>query len=150
MTRDIDLIREMMQALEANSDLKGRSMRVAEAEKFFPELKHDRDVLAYHLMLIIDQKFVLGEYEPASGRFALQRLTADGHDFIDMTRQKTVWDHARAAMKEGGGATLGLAWKVAQKVVENAIEKRIGTVAGRLFSIARANHCTQMPIPAPL
>jgi hypothetical protein len=38
MTRDLDLIREMMQALEANSDLKGRSMRVAEAEKFFPEL----------------------------------------------------------------------------------------------------------------
>jgi hypothetical protein len=58
-------------------------------------------------MLIIEQKFALGEYEPNSGRFALQRLTVDGHDFIDMTRQKSVWEHAKAAMKEGGGATLG-------------------------------------------
>ena len=92
-----------------NGELKGRSIRVAEVEKFFPELERDPDVLAYHLMLIIDQKFMVGEYEPTSGRFALKRLTADGHDFIDMTRQKSVWEQAKAAMKEGGGATLSLA-----------------------------------------
>jgi hypothetical protein len=69
---------EMMQALESNSQLTGRSMRVAEAEKFFPDIKRDPDTLAYHLMLILDQGLVVGEYERTSGRFALQRLTAPG------------------------------------------------------------------------
>jgi hypothetical protein len=45
-----------------------------------------------------------------------------------MTRKKSIWDHTKAAMAEGGGATLGLARKVAQKIVENAIEKRVGSL----------------------
>lgn len=72
MTRDIDLVREMMLALEADTQLKGRSMRVAEAEKFFPAIEKDPDVLTYHLMLIIDQQFLVGEYDRTSGRFALR------------------------------------------------------------------------------
>jgi hypothetical protein len=54
MKRDLDLIRQIMQMLEQNPDLNGRSLYSYHASQLIQLLGHDDDELAYHLMMIID------------------------------------------------------------------------------------------------
>lgn len=125
MHRDFDLIREMMLSLESNAELIGRASFEGYATSFFPNLGKDDDTLAYHLMLIIDEGWLDGEYIRVSGKFILVRLTADGHDFIEVTRQKSIWDQAKAAIKAGGGETLRFAWEISKKIAEAEIQRRL-------------------------
>ena len=102
MRRDLDLVRTLMLALEANDRLNGRGILIASARELFPEQQETDDILAYHLMQIIDEGWLDGEYIEVSGDFIVRRLTADGHDFVDATRQPTIWDQAKSAIRAGG------------------------------------------------
>jgi hypothetical protein len=128
MQRDLDLIREMMLALEANSELNGRGDQNGAAEEFFPEVSRSPDELTYHLILIIEEGWVQGSYIEIAGDFILWRLTADGHDFIDATRNRDVWNQARQAAKAGGTETLRFVWDICKRIAQKAIEKRLGFV----------------------
>lgn len=77
-------------------------------------------------MLIIDEGWLDGTYNDAGGDFIIRRLTADGHDFIDATRKKAIWDQAKDAIRAGGAETLRFAWDVSKTIAQREIERRIG------------------------
>jgi hypothetical protein len=106
MKRNVDLIRRMMQALEQNSNLNGRSSYSCYASQLFKFPEHSDDELAYNLMLILDEGWLEGEYVTASGNFIVKRLTADGHDFIDSTKDPDRWEKAKSMAKTASGESL--------------------------------------------
>jgi hypothetical protein len=123
--RDLDLIRELMLELEANEKLNGRYRLNCFASELFNRPPEEDDRIAYHLMQILDEGWLVGQYVPTAGSFDLSRLTADGHDFIDATRSPDIWKRARSAIEGGGAETLRFAWDVAKTLAKREIEKRI-------------------------
>jgi Hypothetical protein (DUF2513) len=108
MKRNLDLIRKMMQALEQDEQLDGRSVYICYASQLFAFPEHNEKELAYNLMMIIDEAWLDAEYITASGSFLFKRLTVEGHDFIDSTRDLTVWERAKSTARAAGGETLSL------------------------------------------
>jgi hypothetical protein len=127
MKRDLDLIREIMLALENASDLNGRALLKGTASEFAQLDGREDDELAYHLMQIIDERWVVGEYLHESGDFALWRLTADGHDFIDSTRKPDVWTKAKSTAKSGGTESLRVLWDIAKAILKAEALRRLGS-----------------------
>lgn len=125
MKRDLDLIREMMQQLEENPELNGRDIISTSASELFTIEGKSDDELAYHLLLILDEGWLEGRYFDINGSFDVVRLTAEGHDFIDATRNPDIWKRARSAMETGGTATLRFAWDLAKSIAKKEIEKRL-------------------------
>jgi hypothetical protein len=126
MKRNLDLIRRMMQVLEQDTDLNGRSVYSCYASELFKFSEHDDDELAYHLMLIIDEGWLTGEYVKAAGSFLVRRLTADGHDFIDSTKDPDLWERAKSIAKAAGGATLRVVLDAAKGLIKAELSRRIG------------------------
>jgi hypothetical protein len=77
MTRNLDLIRQIMLALEQDSRFDGRSHRHLSASEVAPIPGFTDDMLAYNLMMIIDEKWLDADYGMNSGKFRVTRLTAD-------------------------------------------------------------------------
>ena len=126
MKRDLNLVREMMLALERDDRLNGRSTLCLYASKLFEIPDRSDNELAYQLMLIIDEGWLVGSYNRTAGNFDVSRLTADGHDFIDATRNPDVWSKVQATMRAGGTETLRLAWDVAKSIVRSEINRHLG------------------------
>jgi hypothetical protein len=126
MKRNLDLIRQIMLALEENQDLNGRSRLNGRAGQLVPLPGHDEDVLAYNLMMILDEGWLDGEYGMTSGTFTVTRLTADGHDFIDSTRSPDVWDKAKSIATTAGGETLRFVWEAAKGIIRAEIARKLG------------------------
>ncbi len=115
-----------MLALERSPNLNGRANIMGHASELLPSIERNDDELAYHLMLILEEKWLVGVYVRISGQFLLERLTKDGHDFIDATRDRGIWDKAKSRASDAGGATLGFVWEIAKTLIRNEITKHIG------------------------
>jgi hypothetical protein len=126
MKRNLDLIRQMMLSLEQDSRFNGRSHRHLSASEAAPIPGFNDDVLAYNLMMIIDEKWLDADYGMNSGKFRVTRLTADGHDFIDSTRSPDVWDKAKSIAATAGGETLRFVWEAAKGLIRAEITRKLG------------------------
>ncbi|QHO77907.1 hypothetical protein ACH79_40290 [Bradyrhizobium sp. CCBAU 051011] len=126
MKRNLDLIRRMMQALEQNSDLNGRSSHSCYASELFELPDHSDDELAYNLMQILDEGWLEGEYVEVSGNFIVKRLTADGHDFIDSTKDPDRWEKAKSMAKTASGESLRFVLEAAKGLARAELAKWMG------------------------
>jgi len=85
MKRDMDLIRKILQRIEADQDLNLDDYSTEE--------------ICYHVALLKDAGFLeaflsTGESGDITG-VSVTRLTWQGHDFLDATRDDTLWCKAR-------------------------------------------------------
>lgn len=115
-----------MQSIEQNTKLNGRSRLIMRASELCPSINQSDDVLAYHLMLIIEEQWLKGRYLDVAGTFMIERLTKEGHDFIDATRDTSIWEKAKSRANDAGGATLQFVWEIAKTLVRTEITKHIG------------------------
>ena len=85
MKRDMDLIRTILQRIESDQDLTIEG--------------YGSEEILYHIALLKDAGFIdaslaTGESGQIVGA-AVQRLTWDGHGFLDAARDDTLWRKAR-------------------------------------------------------
>lgn len=91
MRRDFDLIRLLLQEIEGVEDVSDLS-------------KYTKDQQLYHSCLLIEAGLVHGTIvvdqngNPAHTR--ISRLTWDGHEFLDMTRDPSIWNKVKGAVEE--------------------------------------------------
>jgi hypothetical protein len=64
---------------------------------------YPQDAVWYHAQLAHDKGFIHARFLPGTFEFAVQRLTADGHEFLDMARDDTRWNHAKERVKKTTG-----------------------------------------------
>lgn len=99
MKRDMDLIRELLIAIEARP--------LGEAGTKVKLEGHDEDTVAYHLALLHEASLIEGNlsypFGSAVPRVIVYRLTWHGHEFLDAARNQTVWARTKAIVREKGG-----------------------------------------------
>jgi hypothetical protein len=133
MKRDMELIREIMLALEA------WPMEMGDAISMTPELMQTKiqgrelTEINHHMDLIRAACFVDNGGPPSSGPmfgFLFMGLTMAGHDFLDPVRSPEVWRRTKAGAEKVGGMGLSLFVELAKAYGKQLITERLGISLG--------------------
>lgn len=100
MTRDMDLVRKILVAVEARN------------ERFrFSELTidgYEPSEVSGHLEILAEAGYVEIENQTSMDtsyrKFSPKRLTWDGHEFLDSVRNDSVWTEVKKKVTSQGGA----------------------------------------------
>ena len=124
MKRNWDTIRELLTKLE-ECDLPQDMLQLSS----FPE---DRAAeISYHLELLIEAGLVDGEMVKTLGGgpydFFANRLTWNGHEFLDAIRSDTVWQKTKKVfVTKGVSMTFDLVKSVASEVAGGLLKSSLG------------------------
>ena len=128
MTRDMDLIRQLLLDLEAFEQRPGGISHLLPESFQIPG--YGTDQIDYHLELIKEAGFIdEGGMRPMIG-IGFRRLTWGGHDFLDSVRDKTVWDKTKATASQAGGFTVDLLVGIAKEIIKQNAVKLLGAAFG--------------------
>lgn len=117
MKRDLDLIRDILLHVEAIDPEEPYIMEWEGFEGYTDLEVHE------HVKLLIDSGYVEGGYSKSSARHIshveANRLTMEGHDFLDDMRNDTVWKKTKTKIRETtGSASLAVVKQVAQTLAQ--------------------------------
>ncbi|NLF00833.1 MAG: DUF2513 domain-containing protein [Anaerolineales bacterium] len=101
MKRDMDLVRRILLAVEESQD---PTVSYLELDGW------SRAEIGYHMELLVEAGYLLGTVTHSKNgpaHYYVQRLTWDGHEFLDLARNQTVWKEAKTSfMEKGAGLSL--------------------------------------------
>lgn len=117
MKRDMDLIRKILLAIEADE------------HGFAPKIEIDgytEEEIGYHAILLGEAGLVkvsdvtsMGNKSPEA---IITRLTWAGHEFLDASRNNRIWNQAKDAIAIVGGASI----QVWTEVLSSYVKKNLG------------------------
>ena len=116
MKRDMDLVREILLRTEELTPGKPWGNNSFESEAYSAQ------EVNYHAILLIKAEFVEGKlFQPGDYSVPLwniQDLTWKGHEFLDATRDDTIWKKVKSEIAaKGSSFTLGLIINLANKLL---------------------------------
>lgn len=120
MKRDMDLIRELLVAIEDNPKLDGSNWILFYDPKELGIENHTAKEVAYHLNLLIEAGFVRGKVS-ADLMPELARLTWDGHEFLANIKDAGIWGKTKAKIKDLPSVALSVVAAIAQAEVKKYI-----------------------------
>jgi hypothetical protein len=132
MTRDMELIREMLLTLEA------WPMELGDALVMRPEnlqavmSGYDLATINYHMDLVRGAGFINdgdGHSGPQLG-FLYCGLTWRGHEFLDSIRSPEVWKKTKTAAAKVGGVSLAVMAEIAKAVAKGMLKDHLGIDIG--------------------
>ena len=107
MKRDMDLVRKILFAVEERE--------MGEIGKIdIPD--YSQELIGRHVELMLERGLIDGKVIPNSdgphhriAAYIVNRLTWNGYDFLDASRNETIWERAKKkCMEETGGLALDL------------------------------------------
>ena len=115
MKRDMELVRELLLSVESDND-------------FAPLVEqHSLEIVLGHLEIMMDAKLLVGRiYRDTNGDLKsafVQRLTWNGHEFLDNARNDTAWKNVMEKVK-GVGATAS--FEILVELLKSAVKSCIG------------------------
>jgi hypothetical protein len=118
MKRDMDIIRLLLLQQESGEDP--------------PELaKYDVKLVVYNCALMLDAGFIEGEViSDASGSPAaavIIRMTWAGHDFLDSTRDPTIWNKAKERVLKPG---ISWSFSILVEFLKAEAQRQLGSALG--------------------
>ncbi|OJI31084.1 hypothetical protein VV99743_03016 [Vibrio vulnificus] len=122
MKRNMELIRDLMLTIE------GHPNHIENIK--FPN--YSQDEVYYHVALLIDARLLKGDYmmiknaSMVPAKIYIEKLTWDGHEFLDDIRQENIWNVIKADFKNDSIATIktvakDLALGFAKKKIKNIL-----------------------------
>jgi Hypothetical protein (DUF2513) len=102
MKRDMELIRELLLAIEAN--VKNTTFPASQLNL---ESTWAEDNVYYHLELMTDAGFVEAETVKSQQRIhdvLIKRMTWEGHEFLDSARNESIWKETMGLVQQKGGS----------------------------------------------
>ena len=97
MKRDLDLCLEVLRRIEEHE---WSSMPA----KLAFELKSDSKAIEYHCKILTDAGLLVGHEGALKGKPAMfYRLSWQGHEFLDASRNPTHWEKAKDVAKKSSG-----------------------------------------------
>lgn len=118
MKRDMDLVRKLVFAIEEHPS------------GFAPDeiniQGYSSEQIGYHLHLMLEAGLIEGSdvtcMDSASPEAMVSSLTWAGHEFADAARSDTLWNQAKAAVKEKvGSASIALLTQYLQSLAKTAL-----------------------------
>jgi len=99
MKRDLDLIRKILLDIEAQGESSERRSAVATTE----EDGHDPRSIQYHVQLMHEAGLIVAD-ELVPGQWWPERMTWQGHEFLDLARDDTLWERAKKDVESRVGS----------------------------------------------
>jgi Hypothetical protein (DUF2513) len=119
MKRDMELIRELMLAIESRNDTQYWAEDL--------EVSGDRDIteIIGHLQILVDAKFIEATVasDDCGTSIAIDRMLWNGHEFLDNARNESVWKKAMSIVTEKGGSVSA---GVLMQVLASAAKQHFG------------------------
>lgn len=101
MKRDMELIRELLLAIEAvdSPDIFQATLKL--------QVNSTREDMIYNLKLMIDARFL--DAEPldtmaGTSDILIKRMTWEGHEFLDSARNESIWKETMGLVQQKGGS----------------------------------------------
>lgn len=124
MKRDLDLMRQIMLAIEQTNEIPAftgisQIAQVIESDKYL-DIAYNLELLAEAGM--IDAKFhnIIGSRIPM---VLVKRLTMDGHDFLDNIRSNNIWNKTKSKIADiCDSASLDVVAKLATKIISTQLD----------------------------
>lgn len=140
MKRDMDLVRTLLLEIEANQNINGQYI-ISDAD--FTIANADRSQVQYHLRLLMDAGYIEGRdllsdakerghmdplaiMKESGAPIAVERMTWDGHEFLETVRDNQVWQKTKGYLKSVGGVGIDVLKDVAKAVVKDQIKQYTG------------------------
>jgi hypothetical protein len=116
MKRDMELARQILMRIEAQENY--RDDISCDFEGYNEEQVH------YHIMLLHEAGLAvaLNASSMQGIHWIPQRLTWQGHEFLESARDNTIWSKAKEIMAKTGG----FAFEVAKPLLVDLLKQRIG------------------------
>jgi hypothetical protein len=117
MTRDLDLVREILLAIEE---------KASPRNWFSPEISgYTKEEISYHIKLLIQAGLVEGKDLSSQSKFefAASNLTWEGHEFLDASRDKSIWTKTK---KYFGTRISSVSFELIKQVLIDFTKKEIG------------------------
>jgi len=124
MKRNWDVIRELLMKVE-ECTLPSEMIRISH---FAAERAAE---ISYHMTLLIEAGLVKGQVlqtlDPGPKDFFAQRLTWEGHEFLDAIRSNTVWERTKKLFLEKGlEMTFDLVKSAAKEIAAVVVKGALG------------------------
>ncbi|MFV2053911.1 DUF2513 domain-containing protein [Aliiroseovarius sp. YM-037] len=113
MKRNLDLIRDILFALEESDDW--QFIETCDGDE-----ADDEDARAYHRRLMMDQGLLTRQ-----GKYGY-RMTSAGHDYLDAIRDDGIWKKTKNGAAKVGGMTIGLVRDLAIAYVKQEANEKLG------------------------
>ena len=126
MRRDMTLIRELLLKLEGLPEAPGGVHQLVAGENEMVVEGYSTAQVDYHLRLIEEAGFLRTFSSGLDGRILFDRLTWDGHDFVDSVRSPEVWARTKKGAEAVGGITLDLLKDLAKGFIRKQLEELTG------------------------
>ncbi|HCM1475883.1 TPA: DUF2513 domain-containing protein [Vibrio parahaemolyticus] len=121
MKRDMELIRKLLLTIEENP-------RQLEVEGY------DKNQVKYHALLLIEAGFLDGNVSDTLANtsvvpsfVSVNRLTWDGHEFLDSIRKEEVWNTIKTEFKD---ASISTVFSIGKQLTENYAKKKLSSLLG--------------------
>ncbi|EGR3866455.1 DUF2513 domain-containing protein [Vibrio cholerae] len=124
MRRDMDLVRELMLAVE------GHLSHIQSIK--FPN--YSQDEVYYHIALLIEAGLLKGDClmvknaSMAPAKVYIEKLTWEGHEFLDDIRKENIWEVIKADFKNDSLATIKA---VAKDLTLGLAKQKVQDILGR-------------------
>ena len=127
MTRDMDLVRDILLRLERLPTTMDEFVMVPIDSAVFEGLSASRADIGYHVKLLIDHGFIKSRSKnhPSIG-FLFEGLSWSGHDFVDSVRRDDIWQKTKTGAQRAGGWTFELLIDLAKAIIKNELGKYVG------------------------
>lgn len=125
MTLDKDLIREILLAIEADESDPRAPIRLNVPG-------HTQEEIAYHVHLLAEAGFIQAiDFGSSDGYdWQAQRLTYNGHEFLDTVRDPEVWRETKDAAKKIGANSVQLLWELGKGLIKLKAQQHLGISFG--------------------
>ena len=120
MKRNMDLIRTLLLEIEKNHDGSGQLVGI-ETDGNSPEVVE-------HLFMLKEAGLIQGQdASHLSGRdFLVQRMTWNGHDFLDTVRDPEIWKKTKEGAEIAKSYSFDLLKALGKGLIKTQIEQRTG------------------------
>lgn len=120
MQLDKDLVREILLAVEAHDEPEGLIVLTIE--------DHSPEEVSYHVMHLNEAGLLVALNTGGIDRFRWQpqRLTYQGHEFLDTVRDGEVWRRTKAGAEQADGAGLSLLLQIGKAYGKQVFKERLG------------------------
>lgn len=127
MTRNMDLIRELLLKLEALPTLPGSVYLLKPGDEETRIDGYSSEEVAHHLSLIREAGFINWNKNSVSMiGITFDRLSWAGYDFLDSIRDPEVWAKTKKGAEAAGGFTVDLLKDLAKGFIKKTIEDHTG------------------------
>jgi hypothetical protein len=119
MKRDMDLIRQILLAVEQDDDATGRHEVSVNIEGHLP-IK-----VEYHVRLAAEDGLLIAMDAGVESQIAVlpTRLTPAGHDFLEASRDITIWQRAKILAVKTGGESVAVLMGIMIEIGKERLKK---------------------------